>query len=401
MSGIGGDKTQTTWNNSQDFWMIKTDMNGSIQWDKDFGGTDIEDEFTSIFLAQDKGYIIAGNSYSDITGNKTENNLGIEQSWVLKLDSTGGIEWDKTPLTSGHDEIGLVVETKEGCIVISNSTYGDIAGEKTQDNWGAGSGADYWMIKLCDSLLSPHAAFNAPHHLCPGTCASFTNLSLYATSCIWSFPGATPNSSTDIDPTSICYNTPGNYDVSLIASSSFGSDTITLSNYITVYPYPAPQGITQSGDTLFAIAGATSYQWYYNGNSINGATGYFYVASASGDYNVVATDNNGCEVEAAIFSVVAGLTPALSKGERVTAYPNPVFETLTVISYPLYVAADRIEISVYNVLGEMVMTAPYQTTSNNSKLFQTSFNVSVLPPGLYYFELNSAEKKLRGKFVKQ
>jgi hypothetical protein len=328
-SGIGGDKTQPTWNNTGDFWIIKTDSNGGIQWDKDFGGFDIEDEFTSIFLTQDKGFLIAGNSYSQITGDKSENNLGIEQTWILKLDSAGLKEWDKTQLTSGHDEIGLIVETKEGCILIANSTYGDIAGDKTQDNWGAGSAADYWMIKLCDSLLYPHAGFNAPHHLCPGTCASFTNLSLYATSWLWNFPGALPNSSTDIHPANICYNTPGNYDVILIASSSFGSDTITLPNYITVYPYPSPQGIQQNGDTLFAIAGSASYQWYFNGNIISGATDYFYVAPQSGDYNVVATDANGCEVEAAIFSVLASTQLAVGNWQ-LAIFPNPVADKLII-----------------------------------------------------------------------
>jgi hypothetical protein len=65
--------------------------------------------------------------------------------------------------------------------------------------------------------------------------------------------------------------------------------------YITVYPFPPAQGILQSGDTLYANAGAVTYQWYFNNNLIPGATNYFYVAPASGDYNVVATDGNGCE----------------------------------------------------------------------------------------------------------
>src|SRR6185369_199045 len=101
-----------------------------------------------------------------------------------------------------------------------------------------------------------------------------------------------------VNPTQICYNTPGTYPVSLIAWNSADTDTITLNNYITVYPYPAPQGISQSGDTLIANAGAVSYQWYHNGLPVAGATNYFYIATEGGDYNIVATDANGCEVEA-------------------------------------------------------------------------------------------------------
>jgi hypothetical protein len=406
-SGIGGDKTMASWNNTFDFWIIKADANGNIQWDKDFGGSDIEDEFTSIFLAQDKGFLIAGNSYSPISGDKSENNLGIEQSWVLKLDSTGAKEWDKTPLTSGHDEIGFALETKEGCIVIANSTYGDIAGEKTQDNWGAGSGADYWIIKYCDSLIYPHAGFNALHHLCPGTCASFTNLSLYATSYLWSFPGATPNSSTDIHPANICYNIPGSYDVILIASSSFGSDTIMLPNYVTVYPYPSPQGIQQNGDTLFAIQGSVSYQWYFNGNPVSGATDYFYVAPISGDYNVVATDANGCEVEAVVFNVVANIQPPAESG-LLTVFPNPVGETLHVKSLPAeafvqagyQLTGTAVEISIYNMLGELVLAVPPLSFGERHG-GEAAVDCRLLPSGLYYLKISANEKSFRTRFIKQ
>src|SRR5213079_1157381 len=121
------------------------------------------------------------------------------------------------------------------------------------------------------------------------------------------------------------YANPGTYNVQLIASNSNGSDTLLLTNYITVYPSPPAQSITQNGDTLFAIAGSASYQWYFNANIINGATNYFYVATQSGDYNVVATDVNGCEVEAVINNVAAGLNAPLSFGDGsgVKLYPNP------------------------------------------------------------------------------
>src|SRR6185295_18578240 len=98
--------------------------------------------------------------------------------------------------------------------------------------------------------------------------------------------------STDMNPMSICYNTPGSYDVQLIASDGANSDTLLMQNYIVVYPYPLPQSIQQIGDTLFANQGSPTYQWYYAGVAIPGATNYFYVAPQSGNFSVVATDNN-------------------------------------------------------------------------------------------------------------
>ncbi len=239
-----------------------------------------------------------------------------------------------------------------------------------------------------------NALFNAPHHICPGTCTNFTNLSVNATSYQWTFAGATPSVSTDANPTNVCYNTPGNYAVTLIASNATASDTLTLNNYITVYPYPAPQGIAQSGDTLIANQGAVSYQWYHGGNLIPGATDYFYVATESGDYNVVATDANNCEVEAAIFDVVAGVSSTVY-GLQFTVYPNPVGDKLEIRSWNLEAAAS---ISIYNLLGEKVMAFKRQAKSQNQP---APINVSQLPSGSYLLEVSSDGKTGRTTFVKQ
>ena len=98
---------------------------------------------------------------------------------------------------------------------------------------------DGFILKFCQCGTSiPAAAFSAPNHICPGTCTDFINLSQNATSFQWTFAGAIPSTSTDVNPLNICYNTPGSYDISLIATGAGGSDTLTLNNYITVFPSP-------------------------------------------------------------------------------------------------------------------------------------------------------------------
>ena len=238
---------------------------------------------------------------------------------------------------------------------------------------------------------APIAIFNAPNHICPGTCTDFNNLSLNATSYQWSFPGASPNASTDQNPTNICYNTPGTYSVSLIVSNAAGSDTLTLNNFITVYTYPAPQGITQNGDTLFANPGAVGYQWYFSGNLIPGATDYYYVAGQGGDYNVVATDIHGCEVEAAIFDVIAGL-PNVEGTGHLAVYPNPVNSTLMLRNLNL-----PGRVSIYNLLGEAV-TAVYPEPYGKQNEYV--YDVSALAPGIYFLEVHKAAAVYRAKFVK-
>lgn len=241
---------------------------------------------------------------------------------------------------------------------------------------------------------TPVAIFNSDNHICPGTCTDFQNLSVNAISYLWSFPGANPPSSTDVNPTNICYTTPGTYDVELIAYGSTSNDTLLLANFITVYPTPSPQGIQQSGDTLFANPGAVTYQWYENGVLIPGATDYFYVATESGNYNVVATDVNDCEVEAVIFDVAAAVTP-LSRGEGlgVRLYPNPVSEELTVSGFQLNEIAG---VTICNLFGEKIIADVNKTSNGLLKV-----DCNSLASGIYFLEISTAEKIHRAQFVKQ
>jgi len=237
------------------------------------------------------------------------------------------------------------------------------------------------------------AMFTADNHICPGTCTDFTNLSTNGTNYIWSFPGGNPSVSTDQNPSNICYNTPGNYGVTLIASNATTSDTLFLPNYITVYPNPAPQGILQSDDTLFANQGATSYQWYYNGNLIPGATNYFYVATASGDFNVVAIDQNDCEVEAVINDVIASLNQFPVFSSQFTIFPNPVEDKFTIQKLQV-ISGTALQISIYNLVGEKVIAVILNPD-------QSTIDCRALPPGMYSIEITSGENIYRTKFIKQ
>ena len=255
---------------------------------------------------------------------------------------------------------------------------------------------DLWVYTpdtTCTGSLfsTPVSAFSAPNTICPGSCTDFTNLSVNGASYQWFFPGGVPSVSTDVNPANICYATPGNYDVQLIATNVNGSDTLVLANYITVYPYPSVQSITQSGDTLFALTGAASYQWYFNGSIVNGATNYYYVAQASGDYNVVAIDANGCEVEAAIFNVIASLD-AITESE-VFVYPNPASGTLTIGNKLSAIQS----IAIVNMLGKYVMDMRVEKGGPGQI---EEVDVSALSNGMYHLEVKSYNKIFRTKFIK-
>ncbi len=148
-SGVSGDKSEPNHDPTpagSDMWVIRIDANGNKIWDRTIGGNEVED-IGYIIETDDKGLMINGESYSNTGGDKTEDNLGIEQTWVVKTDSSGVIQWDKTIFTTGHDEKGGAFPINDLCFLVVNYTDSDTGGYKTQMSKGFG---DFWMVKMCD-----------------------------------------------------------------------------------------------------------------------------------------------------------------------------------------------------------------------------------------------------------
>jgi len=154
LSGISGNKTDSL-RGFEDYWIVKIDSSGNKQWDKDFGGNTDDDQFGSISQTLDSGYLLSGTSYSPISGDKTENNLGVEQSWIIKTDAEGNKLWDKTIFTTGHDELSFSLQTIDECYAIAVTTPAGIGGYKTETNQNPNNSYyDYWIIKFCDSTAT-------------------------------------------------------------------------------------------------------------------------------------------------------------------------------------------------------------------------------------------------------
>lgn len=102
-SGISGIKTQPLIGFNYDYWIIKLDNLGNIEWQTDIGGGDTR-AFTELIgeglfgLSQDAdgNYYVSGYSDSPVYGNKTEPSYVSKDYWIVKLNNTGQILWDKT-----------------------------------------------------------------------------------------------------------------------------------------------------------------------------------------------------------------------------------------------------------------------------------------------------------------
>ncbi len=142
-SGISGDKTELS-NGGDDFWIIKLNSSGELEWQNTIGG-DYLDIALSIDQSSDGGYILGGYTGSDISGDKTENGFGDWDYWVLKIDSIGNIEWQKTLGGSNNDILFSVLQTFSGEYLVGGYSSSGITGNKTVASKGSN---DYWIIKL-------------------------------------------------------------------------------------------------------------------------------------------------------------------------------------------------------------------------------------------------------------
>ena len=120
----------------RDFWIVKLDGQGNLEWQQCLGGSNL-DYAQSIELTNDGGFIVAGSTHSD-DGNVSGNH-GMSDFWIVKLDSEGVLEWQKCLGGSGHDWAHSVQQTADGGYVLAGSTEsndGDVTGNHGgQDFW--------------------------------------------------------------------------------------------------------------------------------------------------------------------------------------------------------------------------------------------------------------------------
>jgi hypothetical protein len=187
-------------------------------------------------------------------------------------------------------------------------------------------------------------------------------------------PGATDSTYTS--------NTAGMYSVTI----SNGTCTETLST-ITVDNPPAPVIAVDTAGGYLYTGSFSTYQWYYNGIPLTGATTNITTEASSGSYYVVVSDANGCYDTSAIFITPASLgAPNSVKISNINIYPNPATSILNIE------APFKVLVSITSPEGQLVM----------DRKEALSVNISGLADGVYmimvYDESNNLVKS--EKFIK-
>ncbi len=128
-----------------DYWVVKVDSLGLLQWHKSLGGSFLE-QSNCIIQTQDGGYLVSGFSYSnngDVSGH--HGSIGSSQDpWIVKLDSTGKISWQKSLGGTLSDNVWHLSSTIDGDVILAGNA---VSNDGTLPGSNQGNG-DAWLLKM-------------------------------------------------------------------------------------------------------------------------------------------------------------------------------------------------------------------------------------------------------------
>ncbi len=141
--GSGGQVT--TGFGMADIWLLKLDDTGGILWQKTYGGN--YSEIGGSVLQMASGNYVVGCSSASTTGQVTGNHGNLDY-WLFAINDTGGLLWERSYGGAGNEELGdNIVQTFDGGFLASGFTTG-CTGDVTEVSSPITGGADFWVLKV-------------------------------------------------------------------------------------------------------------------------------------------------------------------------------------------------------------------------------------------------------------
>lgn len=305
---VGDDSTAYAGGNNQT--ILKTSDAGAT-WTEVYTGEAGYPVRGGEFLSADTGWMVGGSNGA-----------------ILYTDD-GGMSWTNQDTLDGIDFLG---------INFPSSNVGYAVGS-------LGTILKYQAVCL---QLDQINGIAGPINLCSGDTGLYhADTVAGSVSYIWSVPGGSVIISMNGIPEMkmISGNISGN--ISVIATS--GCDSVLASLAITINALPPTPIVTFDGDVLTSDS-ATTYQWYYNGTAISGATDEIYHPTQNGIYSVTITNDAGCTAASLPFDVIALMMGEIKGNSLLDIFPNPLITTAIIAAGKNSFANC---ISIYDVQGRL------------------------------------------------
>ncbi|RYU96240.1 3-coathanger stack domain-containing protein [Emticicia agri] len=131
-----------------DFWVVKLNKDGIIQWQNTFGGT-LDEYAKSVIQCSDGSYVIAGETYSHdydaIENHSNYDNPNNRDYLIVKIDSLGQKIWSRCYGGVKNEYARSVLQMVDGEYLVVGESYSANGEGDPVDNHGS---ADFWVIKL-------------------------------------------------------------------------------------------------------------------------------------------------------------------------------------------------------------------------------------------------------------
>ncbi|TRW22209.1 T9SS type B sorting domain-containing protein [Flavobacterium zepuense] len=139
---VAGERYSPGFNVSYDALIVKLNANGTTAWEQTYGGPGLNaDVAWRIKETSDGNYIFGGSS---IAGNNSMVvGQGGQDVWIVKINTTGAVLWQKLYGTTYFDDFNDIVETPDGGFLVLAGTYG--SGGNKSESFGS---YDTWLLKL-------------------------------------------------------------------------------------------------------------------------------------------------------------------------------------------------------------------------------------------------------------
>lgn len=413
-SSISGNKTENNCSNDiHDFWLIKLNNEGNILWQKVYGGSDSETGSAIIELS-DKSILIAGNSSSNISCTKSVASRGYSDYWLIKVDSIGNVLWDRTYGGIGFEFLRNIVVNTNGNIFLSGTSSSSISGEKTEDNFGV---EDIWIVKLdVYGNLIWDKTIGGSDDDAIGFVALKDNY-LYVLSTSFSNPSGTKTANNkgvcdywltklDTDGIIIWDKTYGGSNYDIAESITFTSNNqILLSggswSGISDDKTEVNKGIYDYWLLNIDTAGNINWQKTIGGSDYDqliktvevSPNNYMLAGYSKSNMSGDKTDNSRGLEDFWVVSldVITGITKVINQSNSFI-YPNPCSNIINIKTNEGY---KNSIITISDITGRQITTKLIENTN-------TKLDISMFERGIYFYSILSNQQVIEsGKFVKE
>ncbi len=355
-----------------DMYIVKLNSSGSIQWTRTVGGTDY-DKANSVVQSTDGGFILAGYTNSFGAGNN--------DFYIVKLNSNGVLQWSKTVGGTDDDQAQSIIKTTDGGFVAAGYT----------ESFGAGA-KDIFIVKLdaggntCGNSTSPSSLYGVSGTSTSPTFSVVTQNptvtsptptigtgGILTTICIVGIPSAP----TLVSPPNGSFNQPST--VRFIWYKSISAITYRLQVALDSLFTNIVVNDSTIADSTILVANLTVNKYYW--------------------WRVNAKNSYGTSPYSSVWrfgTFPVGLKQTSSeipdKFELYNNYPNP-FNPVTKIKFDLPSVGQRhafdVRVVIYNILGREVAALVDQQLKPGT--YEAEFDGSNYPSGIYFYKLETSE----------